>query len=562
MKKCSILIVLVIACTSINSFGQNIDPEWVYKYGGTGNDHGTSVVVDNNDNVLLLGGYSDSVDFDPTSSTNYLQAAGAADLVVQKINATGNIQWTRSIESHPSGSLIGKSMFTDANGNIFIIGDFTNSVDFDPGPGSAIKSSNGQYDNFVLKLDANGDFDWVKTYGSNIYDRSFSVTDDLGGNILITGTFGGQCDFDPSSNTFNLTSSGSDTYVLKLDSDGNFIWAKQFGGSGSIFGFKISTDDQQNVLVTGKLAGDIDFDPGTGTYMVSDTSGYVVKLDSSGTFLWVNHYGNDIRGLKNDMLGNTYIFGAFSGLVNFGNAGGNDTISSGTYSGFIQKLDTDGNNIWVKAIQTEGKIHPWSLHLDSNNDLFVSGSFRGITDFDPNLTNEFLDSTIIDPDPFVIDANAFALKLSNNGDFLWQKSLPGDKSSHISSVSTASNNTTYLVGSFESECDFGGGIGTLNSTGNFDMFIMKIGATASIPSESTNSNVNIFPNPTSGNVTISFEKQVESAVLIFDQIGKLVMSNYINAQQTTIDFSKYDAGIYTVQIKNMGNVGTFKIVKH
>lgn len=553
-----LLSIFILTTLSFNSIGQNITPEWVLTYGGTFIDRATCVVIDNNDDVVLLGFFGDSVDFDPTVSTNYIEAKGWTDPVIQKVDGSGVVQWTKSI-GNDVGGLAGADMITDLSGNIYITGSFSDSVDFDPGAGTSYKLSNGQNDNFVLKLDMNGDFVWVKTYGSSNSEISHSITNDLDNNILVTGKFSGTCDFDPGVGSFTITANGNDSYVLKLSEDGNFIWVKNVGGTGFILGREISTDLDKNIFVAGKFSDTVDFDPGVGVYNVSAMNtyynAYVVKLDSSGEFLWVNHYGRDITGLENDALGNVLVFGAFSGLVDFGNGAGNDTISSIGYSGFVQKLDPNGINIWVKAIQTDDIIIPSDLHLSSSNDIYITGGFQGVTDFNPSLVNEFIDSTGGNTD-------AFILKISNNGDFLWQKSLKGGQGELGHSISTDMNDGVYLAGEFYLDCDFGGGIGALNSQGESDMFLMKIGATASVIDVGVfNSSVRAFPNPTSGELIIRFDKNIDSELSIYDQLGQLLESKQISGLNTMIDLTNYATGIYTLHILNNEGSGIIKIAK-
>src|SRR4029078_109702 len=127
----------------------------------------------------------------------------------------------------------------DANGNLYSTGGFYSITDFDPGPGTFNLTafgyngtSTGIQDVFVLKLDAAGNFQWVKQMGGTQMDQAWGISLDPSGNILTTGHFEGTVDFDPGSGTYNLVSVGSlDAFISKLDPNGNFIWAKQVGGT-------------------------------------------------------------------------------------------------------------------------------------------------------------------------------------------------------------------------------------------------------------------------------------------------------------------------------------------
>ena len=109
-------------------------------------------------------------------------------------------------------------------------------------------------------------------FGDTDQDLGYSVTVDSSGNIYTTGLFQGTVDFDPGAGTANLTSNGSqDVFVLKLDSSGNYVWAKNFGGTDNEKGWSVAVDSSGNVYTTGDFQGTDDFDPGAGTTNLTTT---------------------------------------------------------------------------------------------------------------------------------------------------------------------------------------------------------------------------------------------------------------------------------------------------
>ena len=127
----------------------------------------------------------------------------------------------------------GTAVALDSLDNVYITGFFSRMADFDPGPGTHNLMSNGYQDIFVSKLDSSGNFMWATQFGGD-YSRGFGfdIAVDGLGNVYTVGGFRGTVDFDPGSGTYNLTSVGdSDIFVSKLDSEGDFIWASQMGGS-------------------------------------------------------------------------------------------------------------------------------------------------------------------------------------------------------------------------------------------------------------------------------------------------------------------------------------------
>ncbi len=131
-------------------------------------------------------------------------------------------------------------MAVDSSGNVYTAGMFYGTVDFDPGSGTENRTSAGGAAAYLLKLDSSGDYAWVAVFGNSQTDTAQGVAVDSSGNVYVTGYFEGTVDFDPGSGTDNHTSTGSkDVFVLKLDSSGDLVWAKSFGGSANNdYGFR------------------------------------------------------------------------------------------------------------------------------------------------------------------------------------------------------------------------------------------------------------------------------------------------------------------------------------
>ncbi len=142
-----------------------------------------------------------------------------------------NFVWAKSFSGN--GNEYGFSICSDASGNVYTTGHFDGTVDFDPGPGVVNLTSTGAADVFITKLNSAGNLVWVKSFGGvpANNDVGSSITTDASGNVYTTGYFYGTVDFDPGASTFTLTSVAYDIFISKLDASGNFIWAKQMGGS-------------------------------------------------------------------------------------------------------------------------------------------------------------------------------------------------------------------------------------------------------------------------------------------------------------------------------------------
>jgi len=190
-----------------------------------------------------------------------------------------NLEWTKSIGG------LGNSGAIDASGNVYTTGSFAGTVDFDPGSGVSNLTSSGGNDIFIQKLDANGNFIWVKQLGGISNDAGYSITTDASGNVYITGYFSLNLGGGISSN------GGYDIFIAKLDSNGNIVWIKSMGGTSSDYGESITTDASGNVYTTGFFYNTVDFNPGSGVSNLVSNGGYdifIQKLDANGNFLWLN----------------------------------------------------------------------------------------------------------------------------------------------------------------------------------------------------------------------------------------------------------------------------------
>jgi hypothetical protein len=197
-----------------------------------------------------------------------------------------------------TSSDVATDIVTDDAGNVYTVGYFSGTVDFDPSGAVQNLTSAGLQDIFVSKLDAAGSLVWVHRFGSVNNDVANGIALDPFGNILITGGFYATFDVDPGPGVFNLSNlTGSDIYVLKLTTNASFVWAKQFGGNNdNQIGNKVTTDAAGNVYSTGQSIGSIDFDPGAGTAMkgvagTTNTNFYVSKLDVNGNYVWAQAMG-------------------------------------------------------------------------------------------------------------------------------------------------------------------------------------------------------------------------------------------------------------------------------
>jgi hypothetical protein len=347
--------------------------------------------------------FSDIVDFDPGIGTHYLSASGTAgdqDIFISKLDASGNFIWAKSMGG--AGWNQGRSIAIDATGNVYTTGYFKETVDFDPNAGTYNLTSEVEFDIFISKLDASGNFNWAQRIGGVKNDYGISIALDATGNLVTTGSFRNTVDFDPSTSTFNLTSAGEDDiFISKYDAQGNFLWAKSIGGNSAEGGHSIKVDGSNNVFITGYYSETCDFDPSSGIYNLIAAGGqdiFISKLDALGNFAWAQSMGGNAieRGysISIDSDGGTYATGFFAGTVDFDpGVEVYNLTSEGSYDIFIVKLDQTGNFVWTNKIGGNFADEGRSIACNASGDLYITSYFSGNVDFDfsenaYNLTSE------------------------------------------------------------------------------------------------------------------------------------------------------------------------------
>ena len=307
--------------------------QWVKSYGGsTGNDLGRDVVVDSNDNVIMLGTFRGTVNFDSGDGggvVNY--TSNDYDVFLIRLNSSGI--WQSVWRTENSGSADGRALAIDSNNVTYLTGSFSGTVKFGDDTYTAANSN----DLFIHKIDTYTLGALQPTYTSNIdtTQKAKGISVDSSGNIYATGTFQNTVNFGGG----NITTSGKDIYLLKLNSSLAFQWVKRFatddGEAGQAFGTAIAIDDDGNVYSVGQIGGNYNLG-GQAVVSGSNNDAYIVKYDSSGTFQWSKTFGGgsvmDAHDKVQDIVidSNDFIItaGQISGNTNFSTVGGN-TIDFG-----------------------------------------------------------------------------------------------------------------------------------------------------------------------------------------------------------------------------------------
>ncbi|HHC80640.1 MAG TPA: T9SS type A sorting domain-containing protein [Flavobacteriia bacterium] len=408
-------------------------------------------------------------------STNTLYTLICSCFLLTTTLYAQNFEWAKAIGGQ--GVERDPSIAIDALGNSYITGFFIGIADFDPGPNVFNLNSQGGQDIFIVKLDSNGDFIWAKRMGGVGEDISKSIAIDALGNVYTTGYFEDVVDFDSGAGVYNLTSNGvHDIFISKLDTDGNFVWAKRIGGPTSDFGLSIALDASGNVFTTGSFTNTANFHTGGGTFNLTSSGSediFISKLNNNGDFIAAIRLGGVSRDIANsitlDDAGNVYTTGFFEGTVDFDpGIGVFNLTSEGDNDIFILKLDASANFIWAKKIGGLAADEAFSIALDATGNIFTTGSFSGAVDFNPGAQLSYRTSAGA--------RDVFILKLDSNGDFIWAKRMGGVGDDNSRSIAIDASGNIYTTGNFEDVVDFdpGAGVYNITSAGFTDIFISKL----------------------------------------------------------------------------------------
>lgn len=566
MKTNFLLCIAVILSTTL-CCAQNSNFIWGKRIGGIGDDKPTSMTTDPSGNIYTTGKFNDTVDFDPGNGVYNLNSATGINVVfISKLDPYGNFVWANKIGNGNDCDI--KFITTDAIGNIYFTGSYSGSVDFDPGSGVFLLSTNATTHAFVCKLNSNGNFIWAKDLTSTNTCTGKGITVDANFNIHTVGDFNGWVDFDPSAAVYYVNAINTEMFISKMDSAGNFIWAKATQASNvGTNGNAIAVDAAQNVYTTGSFSGSVDFDPNNGlNTAVSVNMGdiFLHKLNSNGDFLWVKTMGGtqvDLgKAIKLDNNSNIYITGNFtSSAVDF-DPGPNSYFLGGQGSPniFICRYDANGNLIWGRTMQSNGgmDISGVDIEVDNNLNVYTTGYFSSCGDFDPSIGG------IATMCPTGIKDN-FISKLDSLGNYVWAKRIGGSGDALATSLELNDMNDVYVVGYFNQACDVDPGINTLNyiTLGSNDIHIVKLGTnpTNNIEPRTAKPFV-VYPNPSNGNFEIILDRELENLLelTIYDPYGRVVQTSndFPSGKELFVNISSQPNGLYLLVLKN--EKGLFK----
>ncbi|WP_437736313.1 hypothetical protein [Sorangium sp. So ce1335] len=429
-------------------------PVWSRRLGGAGDQRAASVAVDADLSVIVAGDFDGTLDVEAAP----LASAGGADVFVAKLDAAGNVLWTRRFgdaEDQRAGGVA-----VDAAGNVVLTGDLKGSADF----GGGLRTSAGGTDVFIARLSAGGDHLWSQRFGGTGEERGKAIgAFGAAGSVVVTGDFDEAIDLGGGPLS---SAGGKDIFVAQLDASGGHVWSRRFGDA------RDSAHDQQveaitvdgggTSIITGSFADTVMFGDEV-LASAGSTDVFAARLDPLGNPAWSRSVGGGgaerAASLARDPAGAVLVVGELEGdmLV------GGDVLASAGVDAFALKLDASSAPVWGKRF----------------GDDFVSAAARSVAvDASGNVVVG-LDATSAEFGLGPVDGPSLVVKLDPSGDPLWQHRLATPTLSphlgqRIRKVAVSASGDVLVAGTFYGTIDLGGGPITVANGGH--IFLLKLDA--------------------------------------------------------------------------------------
>jgi hypothetical protein len=395
-------------------------------------------------------------------------------------NYAQTLNWVGSIEN-PLHNVESNAVIEDAARDIYVVGRFRETADFDMGAGVTSLSSSSNYDGFIAKYDLNGIFIWAMNLGATTTGFSentitHDIAVDANGDIIVVGEYRGlNVDFAPRGGNATFLSSYNsgavlDGFIAKYNALGQCIWAMGMGSNSFSDEFLgVDIDAANNIYVTGRLddnlGSGINLNP-LGTAHLLNTSNnsndaVLIKYDPNGIHQWdltVGGTGIDY-GYDVHIVGNlVYLGGRFQGTNTDFNPLGTaiQRTSVGSYDAFLAQYNTsNGLCNWVVNFGSTSSEEVREIDADVTGDVYVIGAFQNSVDLDPSGGTNMVTSNGSN--------DIYLAKYNASGTHIWGFGIGGASIDYGYDLSVDGANV-YATGKFRQTADFDPSGNTVNIT--------------------------------------------------------------------------------------------------
>lgn len=439
MKKILSITALFLCYTAI---GQTYS--WNGVYDGANNyKQLLKTITDNGNNVYICGIYTGTMDFDPGAGVDSYTSNGGQDIFLTKLDASGNYQWTKTFGGPKNEYIYDMAMKTTG---LVLVGEFWDSVDFDPTAGTDNITSQGNTDVYLWNINFDGTYAGTYTIGGEGPDDIGSIFINSTGAIFLTGRYWFDVDFDLGAGTSTLTAASKCAmYVVKYDNAMNHVWSRSIENTPDRETLCIKEDNAGNIGIVGEYFNLVDFDPGPGnvsqaTFNPQANYMFYLRLDSNGDFLNVGTHEIRLRNadFEYDINNVAHVVGTFIGEIN---VNGNNLVADSS-AGFYFRIQPNQNVIGVPGYyEANGSIDAIrSIEPNSLGFVVLVNSEVGTGNSQPGMNMI----------QFGINQNLLSIG--------WNPNMGGN-------YLTADGNDDFIVvGEFNDQVDIQPGAGVVNMT--------------------------------------------------------------------------------------------------
>jgi len=366
----------------------------------------------------------------------------------------------------------GKTVAISINGTYLLAGRFTTTANFGGTNLTTAGGSSSASDVFIAKYSSAGAHLWSKRFGAQFSDGDLNVgaaIDGTGGAVLV-GNFAGTVNFGGGNKSSN---GGSyDAFIVRLDANGNFVWANTFGGTDLDRFDKVAFDRDGTIIAVGAFKGAASFGGATLT-SAGDYDVVVAKFNpTTGAHVWSQRFGSTLADIGTDVVvdynHDVDIVGQFGGTVSFGST---SLTSAGSTDAFIAHLARlTGAPTWAKRFGGASNDAATAVTVDQSLRPVVSGYFKATANFGGgNITVAGSGDR----------TDAFTVALDANGNYRWARSFGGTDHDQALGVTANATGEVAVTGYMRGTvANFAADGSSTTSAGGNDVFVIRYGAAA------------------------------------------------------------------------------------
>ncbi len=317
-------------------------------------------------------------------------------------------------------------------------------------------------DGFLAKFNFSHSLVWKKQVGGTMNDSISAMARMPDNGVVIAGQFQGTINLGGAQ----LNSLGfDDIFVARYDAAGNHVWSNRYGTNMQNSVADIAVGPNGDIVIVGDLGTSMAFGSGPTITVQGGVDSYIVKLDQNGSHVWTRAWqstGNEYAsGVGILSDGSVWAVGKFDTAVNVNGTSGSEQTPTGTgYDMLLVKYDAAGTYLASKAYNSTDNVYTRDVEVGEDDSVVISGGYSGTLFF-----GTFAAPAVGGVDTFIVKIN------NNNGNSLWSKKVGGTGTDYLSGVDVGACGDVFTTGYFTDSTSFGGG--NLPNAGGFDVVIAK-----------------------------------------------------------------------------------------